>query len=352
MVYCIVIMSHFFTKYKVYYLLILGALFYLIKLSFNNNPSVPEWKQLLTSFYYVFIFALSYFLTIQYIVPLFVIRQNIKAVVYYLVMVFITGSVLLILKYYTLTDGSEKFEKNYWSAFNLLSTSYLLILLLSSAGAGFRFFTEQSKAKLNLEIALKEKMKSELDFLKAQLNPHFIFNSINAAYVQIDVNPGKAKDTLHTFSELLRYQLYECNADQVPVAKELEYLNHYIKLQKVRKDNRYQIEFNYPSDVNGLSIAPLLLIPFVENAFKYVSNYRNKVNTINLQINLKDDLFCFNIRNSTDQETNQNQDQSKSGGIGLANAKRRLELIYPQRHELEINTQGGFFEVNLIIKLR
>lgn len=345
-------MTHFFLKYKLYYLLFFGALFFLIKLSFSNDPSVPEWKQLLTSLYYVLMIAVTYLITIAKILPLFLNRQKAKASLYLLMLVFVTGSILVVLKYYTLRDGSKGFEHSYWNTFNLLAYSYIIIFLISAAGASFIFLAEESKTRLNLEIALKEKMKSELDFLKAQLNPHFLFNSINAAYVQIDGNPGKAKDTLHTFSELLRYQLYECNADQVPLAKELQYLSHYIELQKVRKDSRYQIEFNYPPGVNGLSIAPLLLIPFVENAFKYVSSYRNKVNTINLQINLKDDLFSFNIRNSEEQETNQNQGQTKGGGIGLANARRRLELIYPQRHELEIKRQDGFFEVNLTIKLR
>lgn len=345
-------MSLFFIKYKLYYLLFFGALFFLIKLSFNNDPTVPEWKQLLTSFYYVLIIALTYFITVSKIIPLFLNRQKGKASLFLLMLVFVTGSILVALKYFTLRDGTPAFEHSYWNVFNLLVGSYLIIFLTSATGASFIFFTEESKTRLNLEIALKEKMKSELDFLKAQLNPHFLFNSINAAYVQIDGNSGKAKNTLHTFSELLRYQLYECNADRVPVAKELQYLRHYIELQKVRKDSRYQIEFNYPPDVNGLSIAPLLLIPFVENAFKYVSSYRNKVNTINLQINLKDDLFYFNIRNSVEQETNENQDKIKSGGIGLANARRRLELIYPQKHELEISRKNGFFEVNLTIKLR
>lgn len=344
-------MSHFFFKYKLYYLLLWGALFLLIKLSFSNDPVVPERKQLLTAFYYVLMIVLTYFIAISKIVPMFLNRRKGKALAFFLILVFLTGSILVGLKYYTLKDGTPEFEHSYWSAFNLLAGSYLAIFFISAAGAGFIFFVEESKTKLQLEMALKEKMKSELDFLKAQLNPHFIFNSINAAYVQIDIDPDKAKDTLHSFSELLRYQLYECNAAQVPVAKELAYLNNYIELQKIRKDSRYRVEFNYSYGVNDLFIAPLLLIPFVENAFKYVSDYRDKLNTISLQIKLKGDLFNFNIRNSA-EERNANARPASGGGIGLANVARRLELIYPEKHELIISREEGFFEVNLTIKLQ
>jgi len=344
-------MTHYFLKYKLSHLFFFAAVFLLIKLSFVNDPSVSQWKQWLTSFYYVLIITLTYFIAIDKIVPLFLNKQNEKGCLLFLSLVFVTGTILVVLKYYTLRDGTAAFEHSYWSIFNLLAGCYLAVFLLSAAGAGFVFFREENSIKLNLEMALKEKTKAELDFLKAQLNPHFIFNSINAVYVQIDMDPVKAKETLHTFSELLRYQLYECKADKVQVSKELEYLNHYIELQKVRKDHRYQIEFSYSYGVNDLFIAPLLLMPFVENAFKYVSGYRHKLNTIALQVKLKEHMFSFNIRNSTEPGSHQNLASPTSSGIGLANVKRRLELIYPGRHELTITREKDFFEVNLTIKL-
>ncbi|MEJ7585936.1 MAG: histidine kinase [Ferruginibacter sp.] len=127
------------------------------------------------------------------------------------------------------------------------------------------------------EIA-KEKAEAELNFLKSQINPHFLFNSLNSVYFLIDKNNPDARNALGKFSDMLRYQLYEMNGDQIPVEKEIRYLNDYVDLQKLRKDDQYVLSFKYSPEVKGFKIEPLLLVPFVENAFKHLSHY-NYVNT-------------------------------------------------------------------------
>ncbi len=135
-----------------------------------------------------------------------------------------------------------------------------------------------------IEVIEKEKMQNELDFLKAQFNPHFLFNSINSIYGNINKNNSTAREMLLTFSEMLRYQLYECNTSRISIEKEINYIRNYINLQQVRKPENLAIQLYISEDVRGIMIAPLLFITFIENSFKYVSNYEGKLNEVKISL--------------------------------------------------------------------
>ena len=188
-----------------------------------------------------------------------------------------------------------------------------------------------------------EKLNTELDYLKAQINPHFLFNSINTIYFQIDKQNTTARETLLTFSEMLRYQLYECNGEEIAVEKEVSYLRNYADLQRVRKDENYTITFNCEEEVANFTIVPLLLIPFVENAFKHVSH--SSKNEIKISLARTGDIFRMLVFNTKEKRS------AEAGGIGLKNVRRRLELLYPGRHELAIRETGDTFEIELRLKI-
>lgn len=188
-----------------------------------------------------------------------------------------------------------------------------------------------------------EKLETELQYLKAQLNPHFLFNSINTIYFQIDKTNADARESLRKFSELLRYQLYECNGDKILVDKELDYLQNYVDLHKLRKNNT-RITFNRNENVRNFYIAPLLLIPFVENAFKHLST--DTLNTVELNTAKQDNLFLFTIKNSKDDI-----DNSNPHGIGLRNVQRRLDLLYENKHKLTIKKERFYFFVELQLEI-
>lgn len=196
------------------------------------------------------------------------------------------------------------------------------------------------------EIEL-EKLNTELEYLKSQINPHFLFNSINTIFFQIDKQNLIARDTLSRFSDMLRYQLYECNGHEIPIEKEVSYLKNYVELQRLRKDTNYRIEFMGDNVVRNFSIAPLLIIPFVENAFKHVSHFSDQVNQIRINLNQSPSIFQLEVYN-TKQGMNQ---VNGSGGIGLKNAQRRLDLLYPDRHELIIKDGSDFFSVVLKLQI-
>lgn len=189
-----------------------------------------------------------------------------------------------------------------------------------------------------------EKLSSELEYLKAQINPHFVFNSINTIYFQIDKQNIHARESLSAFSEMLRYQLYECNGKEIPIEKEMVYLRDYVSLQRMRKDENYTISFEVEENVKGFSISPLLFIPFVENAFKHISHHSHR-NEIHINIARRDDTVELSVYNTKESKTI----ASAHPGIGLKNVKRRLELLYSNRHELVIDDRPDSYEVHLTL---
>lgn len=208
---------------------------------------------------------------------------------------------------------------------------------------------EKIAARQYIDAMEKQRIRNELDFLKAQFNPHFLFNSINSIYGHIDRKNGKARNMLLSFSEILRYQLYECNVDKIVIEKEIQYIRNYVALQQERKEENLRVELDIAEDVRGFTVAPLLLITFVENAFKYVSTYEDRLNEVGISLRRKDAGVLFRVFNTTDEGMAPRK--IENGGIGIANAKRRLDLQYPGAHELSIADRGDSYEVLLHLTL-
>ncbi|MDF2188148.1 histidine kinase [Paraflavitalea sp. CAU 1676] len=221
-------------------------------------------------------------------------------------------------------------------------------ILLVSTGAAIKLLIDHARSQRRLGELSKEKAEAELNFLKSQINPHFLFNSLNAIYFLIDKQNTTARQTLLQFSDLLRYQLYDCNAPVIEIEKEVAYLQDYIRLQQLRKDHHYDVNVAVDAGVRGFSITPLLLIPFVENAFKHVSHHPDQPNFVHVSMGRENGSFLFQVENS--KETHQRTTEPP-GGIGLNNVKRRLELLYPGKYELQIDNNDTTFKVALNLHL-
>jgi LytS/YehU family sensor histidine kinase len=205
---------------------------------------------------------------------------------------------------------------------------------------------EKTRSQIYIEQIEKEKATNELNFLRAQFNPHFLFNSINSIYGHIDKSNKDARGMLLVFSEMLRYQLYECNVEQIELSRELNYIRNYIALQKSRIDERIAVSFN-SGEINGnIQVAPLLLITFIENAFKYVGFNEGKENRIDINLNCRSGRLIFSIWNTKDAFINHS---ATASGLGIANARRRLELLYPGKHELVIANGEDTYEIILTL---
>jgi two-component system, LytTR family, sensor kinase len=218
---------------------------------------------------------------------------------------------------------------------------------LGIAGAAIKVMVDYTRLQKRLAEIAMEKAAAELNFLKSQINPHFLFNSLNSVYFLIDRNNTVARESLHKFSDMLRYQLYEMNGERIPVEREIGYLQDYVSLQQLRKDEKYTVSFECAPGVAGFSLEPLLLIPFVENAFKHVSSHGDAPNFVRIALARKDDEFIFTTENSTGPF----KATDPHSGIGLKNVRRRLELLYPGKFDLDVQDSPGIYKVNLTLKI-
>lgn len=220
--------------------------------------------------------------------------------------------------------------------------------LLVSTGAAIKLLADYARAQKHLADLAKEKAEAEMNFLKMQVNPHFLFNSLNSVYFLIEKENTLARETLLQFSGLLRYQLYDCSAATVELEKEIQYLRDFVSLQSLRKDPGYAVSLDISGDFTGMKIVPLLLIPFVENAFKHLSHHSAGKNYVEIRLGRFDQGIHFHVENSRDCRQKSNE---PAGGIGLANVQRRLELSYPGKHDLSVTKNESNFVIDLKLQL-
>ena len=212
-----------------------------------------------------------------------------------------------------------------------------------------KMLIDRMQTQQQLELLEKERVKNELDYLKAQINPHALFNSLNTIYGHIDKTNQVARNILLHFSELLRYQLYDCSAEKVILEKEVEYVRNYVAFQRLRKSENLVVTLEIENSEPRLNIAPLLLVVLIENAFKFISNFSDKENKIAIKIFIAGTNLHSSFFNT--KEVQQTASSANSNGIGLVNLKRRLELLYPLKYKLTTNMENDFYETNLTIDL-
>lgn len=193
---------------------------------------------------------------------------------------------------------------------------------------------------------VKEKLEAELNFLKSQIHPHFLFNLLNNLYSLTLKKSDKAPEVILKLSSLLDYMLYQSNTRFVSVEKEITLLKDYMELEKLRYGNRLKIEFKIEGDYTGSYIAPMLLFPFVENAFKHGAANEPGDTWINIELSINSNELTFFIENK-----NNNKSDSGKQGIGLKNVKRQLELLYENRFQLLVEDNSDFYNTKLILQL-
>jgi len=219
---------------------------------------------------------------------------------------------------------------------------YVALSSLLKLSKGWFMLMETNRKLLLME---KEKTAAELQALKSQVNPHFLFNSLNNIYSLALNGSPTTPEVILRLSDLMRYMLYESNDSTVPIKKELTCIKNYIELQKLRSGTEASISYDFTGKIEDQRIAPLLFLPFIENGFKHGVKGETLGGFINIRIELDDKELYFSIENNKGLVDEVEKEQGK--GIGLQNAKRRLELIYPDRHLLEIEDKENIYRVKL-----
>lgn len=308
--------------------------------------------------FYMIFQMLGVYFNLYFLVPRFLEKGRYTFYLISLITTIILSACLVTTGYYFGSWISDKsFHELYGDAtfFGLFEGS-----ALQSTAAAFtlamsiHFTRNWMRSKKRQQELEKEKLETELKFLKSQMNPHFLFNTINSIFVLIHKNPMMASESLAKFSDLLRYQLYECNEQQIHLTQELVYLENFIELQALRQDhNLVELKVHIdPYAQRNFTIAPFVLIPFIENAFKHVSRKNDYHNWIHIDLRFINDQLKFSIANSISYGYHSSTDAVKHSGIGLKNVQRRLDLIYPENYNLQINQTADQFEVNLELTLQ
>jgi hypothetical protein len=227
---------------------------------------------------------------------------------------------------------------------NFFTFSFIIMMLIVASAAIKLFQQWISDAQLIFDLKLA-KTNAELEQLKNQINPHFLFNMLNNTNVLIEDDPKKASQVLMKLSDLLRYQLYDSSRDEVLLTSEIHFLEDFLNLEKVRRDN-FNFLISKEGELSGVQVPPLLFISFVENAVKH-NNDSAKLSYVNLFFDVRHTELFFKCINSKPAVRAVN----KSGGLGLSNIKRRLELLFPSSHDLKIEDNSETYCVTLTLKL-
>jgi len=232
---------------------------------------------------------------------------------------------------------------NQWSQF-------LLTFFITSGATIGKIISDWTKDRRERQELKTKTMQSELKFLKTQINPHFLFNTLNSLYALTLKKSDNAPQIVIQLSEMMRYMLYECNESSVLLSNEVKYIQNYLALERLRQGPGIEINFQVQGDINGKMIAPLLFTPFLENSFKHGLSNQIKQGYVNILLEVEEEEILFFIENSK-PATVPLQSPSRSGGIGLTNLRRRLKILYPNQHKLEINNTPNSYSVSLEIKL-
>jgi hypothetical protein len=299
-----------------------------------------------------------FYLNANILVPKFFAQK--KFIIYFSVIILLLACFSLlpeILKYFSLEPPRPP-HPNRWHEFGYSHppregfiikrystvSMFLLVFLLSTL---YRVAIEWFKLeKWNREIQA-EKLGTELSFLKAQINPHFLFNTLNSLYILSIKKSEKAPEAILILSKIMRYVLTEAKNDKVDLDMEIDYIRQYIELQKLRLTDNVRVDFTVLGKTDGLKISPLLLIPFVENAFQYgISTHHSSPILIHLEVNRN--MMMFLVEN---RKNNLTERTHKGNGIGIENTRRKLQLLYPEQYKLDINDDGTTYRAKLTLDL-
>jgi two-component system LytT family sensor kinase len=288
--------------------------------------------------------------TANKLTPRYLYRKKIGLFIGYLLILACLNAILtylFALFIYHLISGNPVFRTSLYF-FSLALEMLLVDVILISVSCIIKIISDRYFMEQQLLQIEKEKVSTELNFLRSQVNPHFLFNVMNTIYFQIDKTNTEARLSVEKLSEMLRYQLYECTSDKIEIYKELHYIQNYVAIQTLRMEKDSDIRLIIDHDMENFLIAPLLILPIVENAFKHVSNFKEPgKNKIYLTVKKHDKFTMLMEAENTYDQSNVQKHLLQTGGLGIQNLKRRLELLYPDKYELNINKGENIFNTTL-----
>ncbi|MEL6140053.1 MAG: sensor histidine kinase [Bacteroidota bacterium] len=316
------------------------------------SPKVWSLGGIVVSAIYTFWHAMASYVNLWFLQPRFRKDNWVVYIVLILLLILLAaiGLALSVGGMFVYFSAANEFlsslDAEWWrNIFSPLVASTFMGVTITGLIHGFLHRREMAERQAALE---RSQLQAELRYLRSQINPHFLFNALNTIYFMIPRDPERAAETLAGFSDLLRYQLYQSEETRVPLEEELEQLRRYANLARLRHEGDLAYHFRQTGPVEKHKIPPLLLLPLIENAFKHVAPKQGKIDG---QLTVNNQRLQLTLRNNINTEPIIRPKEEATGGIGLHNIRRRLELLYPGEHQLLTNRIGNDFSVKLEIPL-
>ncbi|WP_312297376.1 histidine kinase [Chryseobacterium sp.] len=299
-----------------------------------------------------FSFAFTHFLTNK-LLPKALREKKMKLFLIQLVMViFMLSLVFSVIFTYLEVEPKEQLPENFRDQLPFLWKGFYMSLpasfLINGAACGVKFYNEHGRIERDHILLQQAHLENQLKLLQDQINPHVVFNILNHIHILMKTDTQLADFLLMKFSDILRYQLYHCNQNLVPLDKEIEYLQNLVEVEKLRWGNELKVDATLKINSTKAFIAPLLLVPFIENAFKYVCRLPGQTGYVKILCKEENHHLFFYVENSYSEIA---VHKKKDGGIGLQNVQKRLKLQYPDAYDLKIESDNLVYKVTLTLNL-
>lgn len=290
-----------------------------------------------------------------FVIPLYLDRNKAGKLILMSVIAFVVTTILYraLSAWFIFPYFNPEIKVNFFRPQSLLLYVFDLFITLTPA-VGIKMIRVHYKSLEFEQQLIREKLESELNFLRAQTNPHFLFNTLNNLYGLARKKSDQTPEAIMMLSKIMRFMLYECKAPRIAVTDEAKVIRDYIDLEKLRYNDRLSVTYQEDTQTSGASIAPLLLLPFVENSFKHGASSTTGKVEIRVNLHLTGNKLLFSVENTIDADqpkTSTANGNYSSNGIGLKNIRRQLDLIYPERHLLKIQQEDGMYKAHLEIDL-
>ncbi len=347
-----------FNRYKIHFYLFWVLLF--IAQTYKSAIAQPLRPVVLANLAELGSSAVFAYTVFFFLLPLWVKKGRKKLfIVLTATLLLLCGFISSYLVFLIVLDLGVSYERaDYW--LRIPGETIYTFLVASSFGfvkMADDFFREKARS----EELKKDKLRAELEALKAQINPHFLFNTLNNLYFMVEKDPKRAAKMILMLSDILRYQIYETNSDITSMGKEIQNIKSYVELERIRKDN-IVINFDVVGSPESHDVLPNLLLPLVENAFKHLTIRRDGSCSVSILVEESDGTLLFEVKNTSSQNNTSKNGAVKNGtyksevssglnGLGLINLKRRLDLFYPGKHEIKIDTPNGKESYEVRLKL-
>ncbi len=336
---------NFFTKKIVYHSVFWLALLVLLTLieGVENSLMFTFSNELINLLFYA---AIVYF-NLFYLIPNYLAKNKFTT---YFGLLILSTIIITPLKIFTFYQKFHEFPNLQTELLNNQFSFFLLTFFIAGSSTIGKIISDWIRHMREKQELENQTMQSELRFLKTQINPHFLFNTLNNLYALTLKKSDIAPDIVIKLSEMMRYMLYECNEKRVLLSNEVHYIKNYLDLEGLRQGKNVEINFKVEGIINTQKIAPLMFTPFLENSFKHgLSNHISK-GFVNIHLKAEENSVHFHIENSK-PETKPVQVHPRSGGIGLVNLRRRLELVYPGKYNLQVDDNPNSYGVTMDIEL-